>query len=106
MALSIAARRITPLFDRVLVQRVKPINKSVGGIILPENALKKNNEAKVVAVGKGLRTVDGKFTPLVVEVGDIVLLPEFRGDEIHINNEDFILIREEDILAKIDQQEL
>jgi len=78
----------------------------VGGIILPENALKKNNEAKVVAVGKGLRTVDGKFTPLVVEVGDIVLLPEFRGDEIHINNEDFILIREEDILAKIDQQEL
>uniref|UniRef100_A0A6B2LTI6 10 kDa chaperonin n=1 Tax=Arcella intermedia TaxID=1963864 RepID=A0A6B2LTI6_9EUKA len=91
-----------PLFDRVLVQRVKPMNRTVGGIVLPESAQQKNNEAKVVAVGKGIRNSDGKYTPPVVEVGDHILLPEYRGDEVHINNEDFLLVREEDILAKVE----
>jgi len=98
-------QRIVPLFDRVLVQRVTPSSKSVGGIVLPESVQKKNNEAKVVAVGKGMRTGDGKFTPPSVEPGDVVMIPEYRGDEVKINGEDFILLREEDILAKIEHKE-
>jgi len=98
-------RRVVPLFDRVLVQRVSPVKKTVGGIVLPDSAQDKSNEAKVVAVGKGLRNSEGKFTPPSVEVGDIVMLPEFRGDDIKINGESFMLIREEDILAKIEHSD-
>eukprot|EP01125_Pyxidicula_operculata_P004273 TRINITY_DN1636_c0_g1_i3.p1 TRINITY_DN1636_c0_g1~~TRINITY_DN1636_c0_g1_i3.p1 ORF type:complete len:101 (+),score=33.34 TRINITY_DN1636_c0_g1_i3:38-340(+) len=94
-------KRLIPLFDRVLVQRVKPA-KSVGGIILPESAQTKTNEARVIATGKGSRNLDGKFIPPVVEIGDVVIVPEFRGEDIKLNNEDYVLIREEDILAKVE----
>eukprot|EP01123_Difflugia_compressa_P009314 TRINITY_DN304_c1_g2_i1.p1 TRINITY_DN304_c1_g2~~TRINITY_DN304_c1_g2_i1.p1 ORF type:complete len:103 (+),score=16.33 TRINITY_DN304_c1_g2_i1:80-388(+) len=97
-----AFRRVVPLFDRVLVQRIKPINKAVGGIVLPESAQPKNNEAKVISVGRGIRNSNGVFTPPLVEAGDLVLLPQFRGDEVNINNEDYLLVREEDILAKLE----
>jgi chaperonin GroES len=98
-------KRVVPLFDRVLVQRIQPVKKTVGGIVLPETAQEKVNEAKVVAVGKGNRDAEGKFIPLTVEVGDVVLLPEFRGDDIKLNGESFILIREDDILAKVEQKD-
>lgn len=65
----------------------------VGGIVLPESATKKNNEARVIAVGKGLRNFEGKFTAPVVQVGDRILLADFRGDEVHFEGEDMILIR-------------
>ena len=91
-----------PLFDRVLVQRVKAQTK-VGGIILPEAAAQKTNEALVVAIGKGLRSSDGKFTAPSVQVGDTVLLADYRGDEIKINNEAYLLVREDDILAKLEE---
>eukprot|EP01125_Pyxidicula_operculata_P021499 TRINITY_DN8310_c0_g1_i1.p1 TRINITY_DN8310_c0_g1~~TRINITY_DN8310_c0_g1_i1.p1 ORF type:complete len:123 (-),score=38.78 TRINITY_DN8310_c0_g1_i1:58-426(-) len=97
-------KRIIPLFDRVLVQKAKP-QKAVGGIILPESAQTKTNEARVIAVGKGIRTHDGKFVPPCVEAGDIVMLAEYRGEEIKMNGEEFLLIREEDILAKVEQTE-
>jgi len=98
-------RRVVPLFDRVLVQRVAAPIKTVGGIVLPDVAKIKTNEAKVVAVGKGLRNPEGKFTPPAVEVGDLVMIPEFRGDDVKINGEDFILIREEDLLARIEHSD-
>jgi len=90
------------LFDRVLVKRVPSAPKSAGGIVLPDAVKSKTNEAKVVAVGKGLRNSEGKFTPPAVEVGDLVMIPEFRGDDVKINGEEFILVREEDLLAKIE----
>jgi chaperonin GroES len=83
---------LTPLFDRVLVQRIKPVTQ-VGGIVLPESATKKNNEARVIATGKGMRNFEGKFTAPVVQVGDRILLADFRGDDVHFEGEDLILIR-------------
>eukprot|EP01126_Amoeba_proteus_P030862 TRINITY_DN3040_c0_g1_i1.p2 TRINITY_DN3040_c0_g1~~TRINITY_DN3040_c0_g1_i1.p2 ORF type:complete len:115 (-),score=26.48 TRINITY_DN3040_c0_g1_i1:60-404(-) len=96
-------KRLTPLFDRVLVKRIKPVTK-VGGILLPDSATKKNNEALVVAVGKGMRNFEGKYTPPLVQVGDRILLSEFRGDEVNFEGEEMILIREEDILAKVEER--
>jgi len=95
-------KKVVPLFDRVLVQRVKAQTK-VGGIIIPEAAAQKTNEAVVVAVGKGLRNSEGKYTPPAVAVGDTILLADYRGDEIKLNNEAYILIREDDILAKLEE---
>jgi len=94
-------KRIVPLFDRVLVQRVKP-KLQIGGILLPEAVAQKTNEAMVIAVGKGARNMDGKFTPPSVAPGDTILLADYRGDEVKLNNDSFILIREEDILAKLE----
>jgi len=96
------AKKVIPMFDRVLLQRAK-VQTKVGGIIIPEAAAQKTNEARVVAIGKGLRASDGKFTPPSVQVGDLVLLAEYRGDEIKLNNESYILVREDDILAKIEE---
>jgi len=95
-------RRLAPLFDRVLVQRIKPVTQ-VGGIVLPESATRKNNEARVVAVGKGHRNYEGKCTPPSVSVGDKVMLADYRADEILFEGEELLLIREEDILAVIQE---
>lgn len=92
------------MFDRVLVQRIKP-QTVVGGIALPDSVLqdsKSANEARVVAVGKGFRTSDGKFTPPVVSVGDRVVLPEFTT-EVTFDGEQYVFIREEDLVAKIEE---
>jgi len=99
------AKRIVPLFDRVLVQRAKAKTK-VGGILLPEAAAQKTNEATVVAVGKGVRNMEGKFVPPSVQPGDTILLADFRGDEVTVNNEMFLLIREDDILAKVEDTDV
>jgi len=70
---------------------------------LPESAVKQHNrEGKIIAVGKGHRTGDGKFVPLSVEVGDVVLLPSFGGQEINMNGDEFLIFREEDILGKVE----
>jgi chaperonin GroES len=98
-------KKIVPLFDRVLVQRVKPQTK-VGGIVLPESATQKTNEALVVSVGKGLRNAEGKFTPPLVSPGDTVLLADYRGDEVKVNNDTYLLVREEDILAKLEEMDV
>jgi len=101
---SMSLRRLAPMFDRVLVQKVKP-QHMVGGVALPDSVLfgdkKGCHEARVVAVGKGLRSLDGKFTAPVFNVGDRIILPEFTT-EVTFDGEDYILIREEDVLAKIE----
>eukprot|EP01128_Nolandella_sp_AFSM9_P001344 TRINITY_DN11460_c0_g1_i1.p1 TRINITY_DN11460_c0_g1~~TRINITY_DN11460_c0_g1_i1.p1 ORF type:complete len:124 (-),score=52.01 TRINITY_DN11460_c0_g1_i1:238-609(-) len=93
-------KRIQPLFDRVLVKRVVAPT-TVGGILLPAEAVAKTNEARVVSVGQGLRGIDGKFQPLSIVPGDTVILGEYRGDEVKINDEDYLLIREDEILARV-----
>jgi chaperonin GroES len=96
-------RKLTPLFDRVLVERTKQGPKtSIGGIVLPETTKEKANEGTVVAIGKGKRTSDGKFIPLSVKVGDVVLLSDFGGSDVKMNGKDMILIREEDILGVVE----
>ena len=92
---------IRPLHDRVLVRRVKEEEKTKGGIIIPDTAKEKPQEAKVVAVGSGRLTDDGKQIALEVKKGDRVLFGKYSGSEVTIEGEEHLIIREEDVLAVI-----
>lgn len=97
-----ALKRFIPLFDRVLVQRFAQETTTKGGIMLPEKAVAKVNEATVVAVGKGMRTESGDVVPTSVQVGDKVLLPEYGGTKIVIEDKDYFLFRDGDILGRFE----
>jgi len=92
--------RFKPLFDRVLVQRVVAETTSKGGIMLPEKSVGKMLQATVVAVGDGALDKKGRSIPVSVAVGDSVLLPEYGGTKIEVNNEEFHIFREADLLGK------
>jgi chaperonin GroES len=94
--------KIRPLQDRVIVQRVDEEEKTKGGIIIPDTAKEKPQEGKVVAVGKGKVNDDGKVTPLDVKVGDRILFGKYSGSEIKINGEEFLIMREDDILGVVE----
>jgi len=94
-----SARRLIPLLDRVLVKRIEPPTKSLGGILLPESAQTKLNEGTVIACGPGRRDKDGTLIPMGVSVNDKVLLPQYGGNEVTIEDEDLTLFRDEDILG-------
>ncbi len=95
--------KIRPLQDRVLVQRIEEEEKSKGGIIIPDTAKEKPQEGKVVAVGPGRLDEDGKRTPLSVKPGDRVLFGKYAGSEIEVDDENYLIMREEDILAVIEK---
>jgi chaperonin GroES len=95
------AKRIVPLFDRVLIQRVAAETRTKGGLLIPEKAQTKGMEGTVVAVGPGARTEAGTTVPLCVAVGDKVLLPEYGGSKIEMEGEEFQMFRETDIMAKL-----
>ena len=100
-----AARRIVPLLDRVLVRRVLPVEKTAGGVFLPESAQKKVKEGVVLAVGPGGRSSSGETIPNSVSVGDRIVLAEFGGGErIEMDNQELLILRNEDILAKIEEK--
>ena len=96
------AMQITPLGDRVLVRPLEAGEKTKGGIILPDTAKEKPQEGKVVAVGKGKVLDDGKIQPLEVKAGDKILYGKYSGTEIKLGDEEHLIIREEDILAIIE----
>jgi len=91
--------KIRPLQDRVLVQRVEEEEKTAGGIIIPDTAKEKPQEAVVVATGPGKVQDDGNLTPLDVKVNDRVLFGKYAGTDIALDGEDYVILREEDILA-------
>ena len=93
---------IRPLQDRVIVKRVREEEKTKGGIIIPDTAKEKPIEGKVVAVGNGTVTKDGKVRPLDVKKGDRVLFAKYSGTDIKIDGEEHLIMREEDILAVIE----
>ncbi len=95
--------KIRPLQDRVIVKRIEEDEKSKGGIIIPDTAKEKPQEGKVVAVGKGKVTDDGKITPLDVKVNDRVLFGKYSGSEISIDGDEHLIMREEDILGVIEK---
>ncbi len=99
-----AAKKITlkPLGNRVLVQRLEPEEKMKGGIILPDSAKKKQESAKVVAVGPGKRLDDGKISPMPVSIGDIVLMDKYSGQEVTIDDEEYMILKADDIIAIIE----
>jgi chaperonin GroES len=91
---------IRPLSDRVLVKRLENVeNKSAGGIIIPETAKEKPQEGEVVAVGPGKALEDGKVQAMNVKAGDRILFGKYAGTEVKIDNEDYLIMREDDILG-------
>jgi chaperonin GroES len=94
--------KIRPLQDRVIVQRVEEEEKTKGGIIIPDTAKEKPQEGKVIAVGKGKVGDDGKLLPLDVKAGDRILFGKYSGTEVKLNGEDFLIMREDDILGVIE----
>lgn len=93
--------KIQPLGDRVLIEVLEAEEKSKGGIVLPDTAKEKPQEAKVVAVGKGKPAENGKVTPLEVKIGDKILFGKYSGTDIAIGGDEYMIIKEEDILAVI-----
>jgi len=94
--------KIRPLQDRVIVKRLEEEEKTKGGIIIPDSAKEKPQEGKVIAIGKGKLTEDGKVIPLDVKVGDRILFGKYSGTEVKIEGEEHLIMREEDILGIIE----
>ena len=92
---------IKPLGDRVLVQPIEEKDVQKGGIIIPDSAREKPQEGKVIAVGTGKRDEDGKLIPFNVKKGDKVLMPKYGGTEVKIDDKEYQIVREDDILAVI-----
>ena len=93
---------IRPLQDRVIVQRLEEEEKTKGGIIIPDTAKEKPMEGKIIAVGKGKVRDDGKVSPLDIKVGEKVLFSKYAGTEIKIEGEEYLIMREDDILGVIE----
>jgi chaperonin GroES len=93
------ATKFTPLHDRILVRRVEEADTTRGGIIIPDSAKDKPQEGEIIAVGRGKSNDEGKVFPLAVKEGDRVLFGKYSGTEIKIDGEDFIIMREEEVLG-------
>jgi chaperonin GroES len=93
---------LRPLQDRIIVKRVEEESKTAGGLFIPETAKEKPQRGKIVAVGNGKKTEEGKVLPLDVKVGDLVLFGKYAGTEIKVDNDDFLMMREDDILAVVE----
>jgi len=95
--------KIRPLQDRVMVKRLENgLEKTKGGIIIPDTAKKKPEQGKIVAVGKGKVNDDGKLMPVGVKVGDTILFGKYSGSEIKLDGEEHLIMREEDILGVVE----
>ena len=94
------AVKLQPLADRLVVKPIEREEVTKGGIVLPDTAKEKPQEGKVIAVGPGRLSEDGKRIAMEVKVGDIVLYTKYGGTEIKIENQELIILRESDILAK------
>ena len=91
--------KIRPLHDRLLVERLEEKEVKKGGIIIPDTAKEKPQEAKVIAVGNGKITDEGKKIPLDVKAGDKILFGKYSGSEVKIDDKEYLILREEDVLA-------
>ena len=96
---------IRPLYDRIVVKRVEEKETIQGGIIIPDSAKEKPQEGEVVAVGQGKRLDSGKVVALEVKPGDRVLFGKYGGNEIKLEGEEYLILREDEILAILDKSE-
>ncbi len=92
-------RKIKPLQDRILVKRLEEKEVKKGGIIIPDTAKEKPQEGEVVAVGPGKVTEDGKRQPMEVKAGDKILFGKYSGSEVKLEDEEYLIMREEDVLG-------
>jgi chaperonin GroES len=93
---------IRPIHDRIIVQRLEEGEQKVGGIIIPDSAKEKPQQGKVIAAGNGKSKDDGKRVSLDVKAGDLVLFGKYSGQEIKLEGEEYLIMREEDVLAVIE----
>jgi chaperonin GroES len=91
--------KVRPLHDRLLVERLEEKEVKKGGIIIPDTAKEKPQEAKVIAVGNGKVTDEGKRIPLDVKAGDKILFGKYSGSEVKIDDKEYLIMREDDVLA-------
>ena len=94
-----AELKFRPLHDRVVVRRVESETKTAGGIIIPDNAQEKPMEGEIVSVGSGARDEAGKLVPLDVKAGDRVLFGKWSGTEVKISGEEYLIMKESDIMG-------
>ena len=94
---------LKPLGNRVLVQRLEPQETMKGGIILPDSAKKKQETAKVVSIGPGKRLDDGAILPIPLKEGDVILMDKYSGQEVTIDDEEFVILKADDIIATIEE---
>jgi chaperonin GroES len=94
--------KFNPLHDRILVKRIEEKEAVKGGIIIPDTAKEKPQEGEVIAVGNGRKTEEGKIIPLDVKAGDRILLGKYSGTEIKIDNEDYLILKEEEVLGVVE----
>ena len=95
--------KFRPLYDRILVKRVQAEEKTASGLIVPDSAKEKPLEAEVIAVGGGRQLGDGSVREISLNVGDVILFGKYTGDEIKLEGEEHIILREEDVLAVIER---
>jgi chaperonin GroES len=93
---------IRPLYDRVIIKRIEEEEQVRGGIIIPDTAKEKPQQGEVIAVGRGKRLENGEFVPLAVKEGDRVLFGKYAGTEIKLDDEEYLIVREDEILGIIE----
>ncbi|MEA2060632.1 MAG: co-chaperone GroES [Thermodesulfobacteriota bacterium] len=93
---------LRPLQDRILVERVEELEKTKGGIIIPDTAKEKPAEGKIVAMGNGRVGDDGKLVPMDVKVGDTILFSKYGGTEVKIDGSDYLIMRQDDVLGVVE----
>jgi len=93
---------VRPLHDRLIIQRIEEGEQKVGGIIIPDSAKEKPQQGKVIAAGNGKSNDDGKVMPLDVKTGDTILFGKYSGQEIKLDGQDYLIMKEDEILAVID----
>ena len=94
--------KVVPLGDKVVVKRVESQARTAGGIVLPDSAKEKPQQGKVVGVGAGKADKDGKRIPLDVKEGDTILFGKYSGQEVRVDGEDYLIMREDEVLAVIE----
>ena len=94
--------KVRPLHDRLIVERIEESEQKVGGIIIPDTAKEKPQQGKVIAVGKGKVNDDGSVSPLDVKAGDTVLFGKYSGQEIKLDGEEYLIMREDEILGVLE----
>lgn len=94
--------KVRPLHDRILIKRIEEKETVKGGIIIPDTAKEKPQEAEVIAVGNGKKTEEGKIVPLDVKAGDRILFGKYSGTEIKLDGEELLIIREDEVLGVLE----
>ena len=93
---------VRPLHDRIIVRRIEEGEQKIGGIIIPDSAKEKPQQGKVIAAGNGKSKDDGKRVPLDVKAGDLILFGKYSGQEIKLDGEEYLIMREDEVLAVIE----